>query len=264
MSEQQLDRLQQYSACDISDALLKLEKVKDGGRVCAGFLADIVPRAGWIISRSHAQTSTKVIAPAFTVQFQPKSPCNGGDVLPKASTSNIEPGTQWSDLIPSGTVAVVQQPEGQRCAVLGGIHALNIDRRGAKGVIVLGRIRDLQELQQLTCPIWSLATSTVGASAESKAYATQVPLEQVGGVTIKPGDIMFCDTAEGVVVIPLDLLDDVLNFLPGHVKAEEGIKYAVKNATVGRDTFMAGLTPLAVRFGLLLPMNHGKNTYHLI
>lgn len=40
---------------------------------------------------------------------------------------------------------------------------------------------------------------------------------------------MFCDVVEGVVVIPLDLLDDVIKVLAEHVNAEEGIRYAVKN-----------------------------------
>ena len=68
----------------------------------------------------------------------------------------------------------------------------------------------------------------MGASAEAKAYSTQVPIS-VGDVTIKPGDIVFCDVVEGVVVIPQGLLEDVTKFLKEHAEAEEGIKYAVKN-----------------------------------
>lgn len=95
----------------------------------------------------------KVIAPAFTVQFQPKAPCNGDICLPKASSSNIGSGTQWSDLIEADTVVVIQQPEGQKCAVLGGIHAINIDSRGAEGVVVSGRIRDMGEIRRLKTPV---------------------------------------------------------------------------------------------------------------
>jgi len=228
MSEDQLNRLRRYSACDISDALLKLEKVEEGQRACAGFLDGIVTHAGGVSSRGKAHASKIIIAPAFTVQFQPKGPINGSDTLPKAPSSNITPGLQWSDLVHRNTMVVVQQPEGQKCAVLGGIHALNIDRKGAKGIVVSGRIRDIEELRKLDCPIWARGTSTVGASAEAKAYATQVPID-VGGVIIKPGDIVFCDLVEGVVVIPRVLLEDVIKFLQEHAEAEEGIKYAVKN-----------------------------------
>ena len=51
----------------------------------------------------------------------------------------------------------------------------------------------------------------------------------VSGVVVKPGDIIFCDVDEGVIVIPHHLLDDVVKALPDHVKAEEGIKYAINN-----------------------------------
>ncbi|MCJ1414259.1 hypothetical protein MMC32_000585 [Xylographa parallela] len=228
MSDDQFNRLQKYSACDISDALLKLEKVEEGQRACAGFLDGIVPHTGSNISRGPSHASKKVIAPAFTVQFQPKAPINGSDSLPKAASSNISPGSQWSDLIQPNMIVVVQQPEGQKCAVVGGIHALNIERKGAKGILVSGRIRDIEELRKLKCPIWARGTSTVGASAEAKAYATQVPIS-FGDVTIKPGDIVFCDLVEGVVVIPRGLLEDVTKFLKEHSEAEAGIKYAVKN-----------------------------------
>ena len=68
----------------------------------------------------------------------------------------------------------------------------------------------------------------MGASAEAKAYATQVPIN-IGGILVKPGDIVFCDIVEGVVVIPRGLLEDVMKLLKEHAEAEEGIKYAVKN-----------------------------------
>ncbi|MCJ1294383.1 hypothetical protein MMC34_005941 [Xylographa carneopallida] len=228
MSEGQLSRLQKYSACDISDALLKLEKVEDGQRACAGFLDGIILHVGGNISHGQSNASKKIIAPAFTVQFQPNAAINGPDSLPKAASSNINSGSQWSDSVQGNTIVVVQQPEGQKCAVVGGIHALNIDRRGTKGIVVSGRIRDIDELRKLRCPIWARGTSTVGASAEAKAYATQVPIN-IGGILVKPGDIVFCDIVEGVVVIPRGLLEDVMKLLKEHAEAEEGIKYAVKN-----------------------------------
>ena len=112
-----------------------------------------MPRVGGVISRGHTYASKKIIAPAFTVQFQPKAPINGPEALPKASSSNISPGSQWSDLVQRDTVVVIQQPEGQTCAVVGGIHALNIDRKGARGILVSGRIRDVGELRKLDCPV---------------------------------------------------------------------------------------------------------------
>lgn len=69
--------------------------------------------------------------------------------MPKVSASNIEPGTHWVDSTRADTIVVIQQPEGQRCAVVGGIMALRMHKLGAKGVIVSGRVRDMEELQSL-------------------------------------------------------------------------------------------------------------------
>ena len=113
-------------------------------------LNELEPHIAKLASNGGSQ---KFIAPAFTVQFQPKLPWRDDACVPKAALSNIKPGTQWSDLTEPDEIVVIQQPEGQKCAVLGGIHALNIDRRGAKGILVSGRIRDIQELQELKTPV---------------------------------------------------------------------------------------------------------------
>lgn len=94
-----------------------------------------------------------MIAPASTVQFQPKAPQNGEFSNPMIADSNIQPGKQWSDLTVPNTVVVVQQPEGQRCAAVGGIHATAMARLRARGLVVGGRVRDVEELQKLDLPV---------------------------------------------------------------------------------------------------------------
>lgn len=48
---------------------------------------------------------------------------------------------------------VMKQPEGQKCAILGGIMALRIKVLNAKGVVVNGRVRDLVELRETGLPV---------------------------------------------------------------------------------------------------------------
>ena len=78
---------------------------------------------------------------------------NGPPSLPKISASNIEHGTHWVDHTVSGTIVVIQQPEGQKCAVVGGIIASRMSKLGAKGLVVSGRVRDVEELQSLDLPV---------------------------------------------------------------------------------------------------------------
>jgi len=103
-SKAQMDELLKYTACDIADTLLVL-KVPN-----AGFLSDLHIRAKGPPRGSGAVT----IAPASTVLMVSK---NGGDIsgLPEA---NISSDKHWVDLTKPDTIVVMQQPEGQKCAVL--------------------------------------------------------------------------------------------------------------------------------------------------
>ena len=75
--------------------------------------------------------------------------------------------------------------------------------------------------------VWSHGLSTVGAGAECKLQAVEVPVE-VCGLTINPGDLLFLDEASGVVRIPRALADPVAAWLERRGDAEERIKAFVR------------------------------------
>ncbi|KAF9770927.1 hypothetical protein IL306_011499 [Fusarium sp. DS 682] len=95
-----LVKLQQYTACDISDALLKL-KVPG-----AGFVADLN-----LYSSPEGDATSVTVAPVSTVLFASK-----GQDLP-AIQKNIPEGTHWADLTEPGTIVVLKQPDGQKNAI---------------------------------------------------------------------------------------------------------------------------------------------------
>ncbi len=132
-SENRLEALSKYTACDIADTLLAL-KVPN-----AGYLPDL-----HVIASGERPSGSITIAPASTVLMVPKS---GGDLsgLPEP---NISAKHHYVDLTQPDTIVVLQQPQGQKCAVLGGIMALRTSILKAKGVVVSGRVRDVQELKQ--------------------------------------------------------------------------------------------------------------------
>ncbi|KAH0536777.1 hypothetical protein FGG08_006380 [Glutinoglossum americanum] len=245
-----LAELHKYSACDVSDALLKL---KSPG---AGFLADIGERYGREemeqadetqltkapdavpISSSHKQE--KQIAPASTVLFvekgvgnidknssQGSSSGSSSSGISNVSKGNIPADAHYVDLTTPDTVVVMSQPKGQTNAVLGGIMAVRMKVLGAKGVVVDGRVRDLEELSGVGLPIYARGTSTVGAGAASIPFAIDVPVD-INGVNVYPGDLIFADPKEGVVCIPQDKLEDVLRILPSIVAADERVLEVVK------------------------------------
>jgi regulator of RNase E activity RraA len=160
------------------------------------------------------------------------------EVGPRIEESNIPKGQQWSDLVEKDCVVMVQQPEGQRCAVVGGIHALRIKRRGGVGLVVEGRVRDRAEMEELGMPVWARGTSIVGAGAECKAWAVQVPL-RMNGLEIHPGDVLFCDPEEGAVRIPKALLQQVLDWMKAKAPGEAKIKKMVSAGSTVAEAFKA-------------------------
>jgi len=205
------------SACDIADALLKLEP-GDKGRPLAGFLEGIDPRNK--LGRGH-----RFFGPAFTVLFKSKQ--NEADPDPNEPAANIAKGVQWSDLVQKHSVVVVKQPSEQRCAAVGGHHASRMEYLEVGGLVVSGRVRDRAEMDKLNMPVWSRGTSIVGAGAEAKAHAVQVPLD-ICGVVVNPGDYIFCDPDEGAVRIPKGMIDEVLNFLQKHEISEQNVKKMIR------------------------------------
>ncbi|GME27693.1 hypothetical protein BKCO1_1000354 [Neofusicoccum parvum] len=202
MSSAKLDLLAKYTACDISDALLKLDVPG------AGFIPDI--------------GSTVHFAPKTTSSFP--NPIGSNPELKEPAdkdASKIAPGTPYADLVNPSTIVVLSQPEGQSCAVVGGINGVRMEQLGAKGVLVSGRVRDLETLKGLKIPVWSKGTSSVGAGAQTKAYAVGYPVE-LGDVTVVSGDIIMLDPDENsAVVIPKDKVDAVLELVPKLTEADE-------------------------------------------
>lgn len=142
LSQDQRQALEKYTACDIADVLLKL-KVPN-----AGFLSDLK-----LMAPSSTEIKKEItIAPASTVVMASKSGVDTAS-LPEA---NIPASKHWVDMTEPETIVVMTQPEGQKCAILGGIMALRMKVLNAQGVVVSGRVRDLVELSTTQLPVSSI------------------------------------------------------------------------------------------------------------
>lgn len=258
----QLQTLQNYTACDISDALLKL-KVPN-----CGFLPDL----NLYTKRSpldEIRDAQITIAPASTVLFTPRNATE--KELAQYQESNIPYGSHWVDLTTPESIVVISQPKGQICAVLGGIMALRMSVLDARGVIAWGRVRDVEELRETGLPvrflllssfclqisvlsyfvwshalspliqaygkkIWAKGTSITGTGAQASPHAIQVPLN-LDGTIVNPGDLVFSDAVNGVIVIPKEKVGDVVEMLPKLVQADDRVKEEVKNGMTVKEAF---------------------------
>lgn len=234
-----------YTACDISDALLKLQIPH------AGFLVDIglVPRTPFPPPRSALRSASPLTC-CIAACLHPSSPCDtpgssplvapATTVLFAAKSSSTSPTTaaalakggqkHFADACAAPrTIAVLASPPGARCAVLGGLVATRLAKRGVCGAVVGGRVRDLSEMRALPgWEVWAQGVSAVGAGAETKVVGVDVPVE-VCGVVVKPGDVVFADRAGGsgggvVVVIPAEKIAQVVDeMLPAAVEVDRHV-----------------------------------------
>lgn len=81
-----------------------------------------------------------------------------------------------------------------------------------------------------------MGTSIVGSGMESKPHAVQVPLD-IGGTIVKPGDLVFSDATNGVVIIPQDQVAKVVEMLPGLVAADDRVKEDVAQGVAVQEAF---------------------------
>ncbi|KAF2874519.1 DlpA domain-containing protein [Massariosphaeria phaeospora] len=226
------EQLSRYSACDIADALLKLNVPG------AGFLTDIqpIPHTASIskptLAKTLAPASTFLMVPKITPSFPSAFPVP--ENTPSSSRNVTAP---FADYAKKHTIAIISQPAGQACAVVGGIMAARMKYLGAKGVVVDGRVRDLVAMGELQLPIWSKGTSIIGAGAQTAFHAWDVPI-RIGEVHVEPGDIVLIDPFEnGVVSIPQGKVAEVLQLLPKLVAADEKVMEDVEEGISVKESF---------------------------
>jgi regulator of RNase E activity RraA len=121
----------------------------------------------------------KVLGPASTFLMAPKATKsfpNPATLPADAPASNLPDSRPYADYVEAGTIVVISQPAGQSCAVVGGIMAARMKHLGAHGLVVDGRVRDVVALNETQLPIWSKGTSVIGAGAETKLHAYNVPV----------------------------------------------------------------------------------------
>ena len=172
----------------------------------------------------RSAASKPLVAPISTVLFIPNSGPLEGD--PKVSS--IPTGKHFTDMPAAGTIVLIQQPPGLFTAVLGDILAARLLKRGVRGVVANGRVRDIGPIGRICATettqaengsedsftVWSKGTSTVGPALQCRAWCTDIPLT-IGQMQVKPGDLLFADETErGAVIVPQDKAEQVTKMLP--------------------------------------------------
>jgi 4-hydroxy-4-methyl-2-oxoglutarate aldolase len=164
----------------------------------------------------------KLCGPAFTVN---------GKVVPTADHHQTL--LEWTGLLSRtkpGHVLVIQ-PNDSTASYMGELSSETLQRKGVRGVVADGGIRDAEFIINLGFQVWHRYFTPRDIVGYWLPDGFDVPVI-IGEVTIYPGDYLFGDL-DGVVCIPRDRLDDVLSL------AEQ----AMKKEDLVRNDIFAGIDP---------------------
>lgn len=106
-----------------------------------------------------------------------------------------------------GEVLVVDGGGVPEAALLGKLMAIEARRKGIRGFVIDGAVRDLQGLDQVGVPVFARAVTPRVGTAEH-LQETQVPII-CGGAPVQPGDVVHGDE-DGIVVIPAKRMREVV------------------------------------------------------
>jgi 4-hydroxy-4-methyl-2-oxoglutarate aldolase len=135
---------------------------------------------------------SKIAGPARTVR------CGQDDnLMVHAVMAEVQP----------GEVIVLTMPEPRPVALVGELLATQAHAHGAAGLLIDAAIRDLEELVELGLPIWARWVRVRGADKDTPG-AIGEPV-QVGGATIRPGDVVVLD-ADGAAIVEHERVGEVL------------------------------------------------------
>lgn len=149
---------------------------------------------------------------AFTIRMVPVGQSGGsvGDYI-----DDVEP----------GQVVVLDNNGRLDATVWGDILTLVAHRKGIAGTVIDGVCRDIGRSIELGYPIFARANTMRTGKDRVTADAYNVAV-QIGGARVDPGDWLVGD-GDGVVAIPADRVDEVLQVAGEIAAAEDRIREAV-------------------------------------
>jgi regulator of RNase E activity RraA len=105
-------------------------------------------------------------------------------------------------------VYVIQVPDGQDVAGIGGLMGTAMKFRGLAGAVIDGGLRDTPQLRRIQFPVFSRGIVPSTSINHYRFAGMNVPVK-CAGVTVNPGDIIVADE-DGVAVVPKDKAEAVL------------------------------------------------------
>ncbi len=137
-----------------------------------------------------------------------------------------------------GDVLVMEARGVPDAATIGDILATRHFALGGRGIVTDGALRDTPAIEDIGQPVYHLASHGAVLGRRHMPFSIDEPIT-CAGVFVVPGDVVAGD-GEGVVVIPIDLVEEVV---ADALVQEERETFALERVAAGEST--VGLFPLS-------------------
>lgn len=136
----------------------------------------------------------------------------------------LEPGEVWI------STRIVQD-----VAMWGEILTTTAQQRGAVGAVVDGYHRDTAQVLGRDFPVFSWGGYAQDSSVRTIVREFRVPIE-IGGVSVRPGDLIFGDM-DGVLVVPQELETQVIDAALAKASTENLVGRAIDEGMSATEAF---------------------------
>ena len=109
-----------------------------------------------------------------------------------------------------------------RNALWGELMSVRARKRGARGAILNGYVRDTKAILAMEYPTFGFGSYGQDSAPRYKVHDFRIPIE-IGGVLIRPGDILFGDI-DGVVVIPSEVETETFSLALEKMRGERSVR----------------------------------------
>jgi regulator of RNase E activity RraA len=116
-----------------------------------------------------------------------------------------------------------------RHALWGELMSTRASKLGAAGAVVNGYVRDTKSILTLNFPTFCFGAYGQDSAPRCKVVDFRVPIE-IGGVRVRPGDIVFGDI-DGVCVVPSEAAEEVFAKSLEKARGEKQVKKAIEEGS---------------------------------
>jgi len=200
-------------------------------KLYTGAISDMLDKSGY-----RNQVLPFYITP-FTQADRVAGPAFTGQGYPCADIAHNDTQTRLKmlDSITPGTVSVWSCGGSTDCAHWGEIMSTAARQRGCNGAVVDGGVRDVDFINAMKYPVFARFKCSASSIGRWDIREYQVPVK-IGNAVIHPGDYVFGDT-DGVVVVPRDIILDVLVAAEDVFQREGGMREELRRGVSVKDAY---------------------------